>query len=504
MKKARIGLLPLYLELYDKILAPEKRKPLEAFYNSVAADFQQKGLEVVTAKICRLKAEFAAAIKSFEKAEADAIVTLHLAYSPSLESAEILAQTKLPVIVLDTTPDYDFSPSQSPERIMHNHGIHGVQDMCNLLMRCKKQFVIEAGHWKNSNVLERVVAKVRSAQMASALRHSRVGRIGKPFAGMGDFCVPPDVLEQKLGIQTVPGDFRRLSRINRSISAREVDAEIKNHKRQFAVRPGIEKAYQRSARVGLVVRRWMEEEKLTAFTANFMEITRKTGLPTMPFLEASLGMARGMGYAGEGDVLTAALVGALASVFPATTFTEMFCPDWKGETIFLSHMGEVNVHLLSGKPSLIEYPFIFGDLDNPVTAVGCLRAGKAIFVNLAPLPEDRFRLILAPVEMKTAKGKDKFSNSVRGWMKPTLPSRNMNLGRAGQPVPPLCSVGQGCPTLPTGKIATLAPNLRISNFLEDYSRLGGTHHAALVYDADLNLLSGLGTFMGWETVVLDN
>jgi L-arabinose isomerase len=391
----------------------------------------------------------------------DAIVTLHLAYSPSLESVEVLVRTRLPIIVLDTTPDFAFGPSQLPDRIMFNHGIHGVQDMCNLLMRNGKPFVIEAGHWKNSNVLERVVSRVRSARIASALQRSRVGQIGKAFAGMGDFVVPSDILKRKLGIETAPCDCRRLNRICNSISVRDIDAEIKNNKRQFAVRPGIEKAHQRSARIGLAVRRWVEQEKLTAFTVNFLDVTRATGLPTVPFLEASLGMARGIGYAGEGDVLTAALVGALASVFPETTFTEMFCPDWKGQTVFLSHMGEVNVNLLSGKPSLIEYPFIFGDLDNPAKSAGCLRGGQAVFVNLAPLPEDHFRLILAPVIMKRPKGRGQFSDSIRGWMKPSLP---------------------------------------VADFLADYSLAGGTHHAALIYNADMNILSGFGNLMGWETV----
>ena len=66
----------------------------------------------------------------------------------------------------------------------------------------------------------------------------------------------------------------------------------------------------------------------------------------MPFLEISRLMERGIGYAGEGDVLTAALVGALMKVYAETTFTEMFCPDWKGNSIMLSHMGEINVCLL--------------------------------------------------------------------------------------------------------------------------------------------------------------
>lgn len=462
MIKTKIGLLPLYLELYDRISKPGSRKPFEEFYETIAKDLARRGTEVIRVPVCRAKREFRTAVKTFEKARVDAIITLHLAYSPSLESAGVLASTKLPVIVLDTTPDYDFSPLQSPDKIMFNHGIHGVQDMCNLMIRNGKPFFIEAGHWRRSDVIDRALGQVLSARMASTFGKSRVGRIGKPFAGMGDFLVAGEALK-KMGIMTIVADCRQLGRAARNIAAHEVKSEISANLRECTTRDGISKAHERSVRTGLAVRRWVERERLTAFTFNFGDLKRSSGLPAVPFLEASIGMASGIGYAGEGDVLTAALVGALLSVYPETTFTEMFCPDWKNEMIFLSHMGEVNSKLLAGKPALVELPFIFGELDNPVKVAGRLRGGPAVFVNLAPLSGNRFRLILAQVCMARFGGSDRFADSVRGWMKPPIP---------------------------------------LADFLAAYSRAGGTHHAALAYDADIGVLSGFGHLMGWETVVI--
>ena len=134
MVEPKIGLLPLYIELYDKAV-PEARGRIDAFYETICGEMERRGVEVLRAPVCRLKNEFAAAVGSFEKAGAEAIVTLHLAYSPSLESAETLAKTSLPIIVLDTTPTYEYSPGQDPTELMFNHGIHGVQDMCNVLIR---------------------------------------------------------------------------------------------------------------------------------------------------------------------------------------------------------------------------------------------------------------------------------------------------------------------------------------------------------------------------------
>ena len=53
-------------------------------------------------------------------------------------------------------------------------------------------------------------------------------------------------------------------------------------------------------------------------------------------------MQRGVGYAGEGDAFTASLVGALLKNYKETSFVEIFCPDWKNDALFISHMGEMN------------------------------------------------------------------------------------------------------------------------------------------------------------------
>ena len=462
MKTTKIGLLPLYLELYDRML-PDHRAGMQAFLNTVADGLRRQGLGVVVAPVCRLAPEFRSAIATFEQAGVDAIVTLHLAYSPSLESAAALAATRLPVIVLDTTPDYEFGPRQAPERIMFNHGIHGVQDMCNLLLRNGKPFVIEAGHWQKSDVLKRVARQVVSARMASAMGRARVGRIGEPFQGMGDFAVPSAVLKRTLGVSTVAESGGTIKKLLAAIRPAEIQAEMAADRKRFAVTKLGAEAHRRSVHVGLAVRRWMEVERLTAWTVNFLAVNRKSGITTVPFLEAGKAMARGFGYAGEGDVLTAALTGALMAAYPDTTFTEMFCPDWKGNTIFLSHMGEVNVNLLAGRVRLEEMDYKFSDAENPVRALGCLRGGPAVFVNLAPLAGNRFRLIITSVTMQTVRGQDRMKDSVHGWFRPSM---------------------------------------SVANFLAAYSRAGGTHHAALVYGRAIPEIVGFGTFMGWETLVL--
>jgi L-arabinose isomerase len=290
-----------------------------------------------------------------------------------------------------------------------------------------------------------------------------VGLIGQPFKSMGDFAVTPAELKRTIGATVVPASTTRFRHIAARLTKKEIDAEIDACRRHFQVAAKDTAALTLTARASLTLRRWLETERLTAFSFNFLAAGPESGLPTVPFLEASQAMARGLGYAGEGDVLTATLVGALAGTFP-TTFTEMFCPDWRGDRVFLSHMGEVNVNLLAeARPRLSERTFSWPEGKRPLAAVGCLRAGPAVFVNLAPLGGGRYRLILAPGAMVAGGRNDRFMASVHGWFRPA------------QPVAP---------------------------FLAAYSRAGGTHHAALVYGKETETLRTLGHFMGWETVTI--
>jgi L-arabinose isomerase len=174
-------------------------------------------------------------------------------------------------------------------------------------------------------------------------------------------------------------------------------------------------------------------------------------------------MYEGLGYAGEGDVLTAALVGALLKLDPRTSFTEMFCPDWEGGTIFLSHMGEINPRVCPETAELVSRNNKYTDCAPAMYAKGLFMRGEALLVNLVPLSGNGFRLIVCPVSMEGAPD-SAFPESVRGWMRPTLP---------------------------------------IADFLARYSLLGGTHHAALVYGEKVDTLRTFAEILGFDLRVID-
>ena len=465
MKKVKIGFLPLYIKLYDDCGASVTSRPrLEPFYERLACELEGRGFEVIRNEFCRIKSEFAAAVEKFEKEGADCIVTWHAAYSPSLESIDALAGTDLPIIVLDTTETYDFSPAQDPAEISFCHGIHGVMDMCSLLRQRGKAYAVCAGHIEHSNVLDKVSGYVNAACAANALKGSRAGSIGGSFDGMGDFLIDDETLLSRFGVTAVYPKEGEIEALRTSVTDAEIEAEMKENTELFyEIEPIDADAHVETVRNCLAVRKFIENNDLDAFTINFRKIGGTSGITAMPFIEACKAMARGTGYAGEGDILTASLVGALLKSYSGTAFAEIFCPDWKNGSLLISHMGEYNLALTKAKPGYKKIKFIYADgaLD-PVVSYGCYRAGGAVFINLYK-SEEGYKLFISPIEMLDVPEKA-FEFKVRGWFKPSVP---------------------------------------MPEFLEKLSNAGATHHSAIIYDATVDQMKYFASLLGLPTVVVE-
>ncbi len=461
----KIGFLPLYVKLYDDI-SRSYRTRLEAFYETLACEFEKRGVEVVrTDDFCRLKPEFIAAVSKFEEAEVDAIVTLHMAYSPSLECIDALADTKLPIIVLDTTDTLEFTNESDDANVMYCHGIHGVMDMCSMFTQRGVAYAIAAGHWQESDVIDRVCGYARAARAANALKKAKVGLVGGSFAGMGDFRVGYGELNDRFGVKVHQPSKEEMAAYYAAVTDAELEAEMAENKALYDFEGEFnEDEYIMNIRACLAMRKYIAEKELTAFSVNFLKMgVDVSGIPSTPFLEACKSMEKGIGYAGEGDVMTAAFTGAFLQGYDETTFVEIFCPDWKNNTLLLSHMGEVNYRIADCKPVIKRKGAKYVEAaEFPYAGYTRMKGGKGCYINISRAYDD-YRLFVAPADMVSF-DHDNFVNDMRGWLKP-----------------------DGYTT---------------AEFLEEHSKWGATHHSIFVYGATVEEIDFFGQILDVETITL--
>lgn len=462
MNSIRLGLLPLFLRFYDEVL-PQLASNLEPFVDEVSQGLARHGVSVERTPVLRTLEQTESAIRDLSASGVEALATLHLAYAPSLEAAPALASSSLPLVLLDTTPDRDFGLGTDPARLLQNHGIHGVQDLASVLRRLGKPFRVVAGHLQDPEFLRRCRLALQAAKAAHRLRTMRVLRIGRAFPGMGDFSVADEDLQAGLGPTVDCHPVSALNEVVRSIGDSDLEAEAEADGRRFNLQCP-RSVLDRSNRVGLGLRRHLEAGRYGAFSLNFLCFDSERGpVDTVPFLECCKAMARGTGYAGEGDVLTAALTGAMLQGFARATFTEMFCPDWEGSTVFLSHMGEFNPAVASSTPVLYEKEFPFTPARNPATLAAAPESGPAVLVNLAPGPNRSFGLIAAPVEVLGDGTHPDLQRWVRGWVRPSVP---------------------------------------LPDFLESFSHHGGTHHSVLLLGVPCSAVVDFGHHLGLRTTII--
>ncbi|MCL5072341.1 MAG: hypothetical protein M1308_15850, partial [Actinobacteria bacterium] len=109
-------------------------------------------------------------------------------------------------------------------------------------------------------------------------------------------------------------------------------------------------------------------------------------------------------------------------------------------------------------PKLIRKDLPFIQVGNPAVAIGQFKEGEAVLVNFSPSLHG-YTLILSCIELIDLK--HDLEDSITGWIKPQMP---------------------------------------VNDFLSEYSRVGGSHHSAIVYGSVYDELLDFGKMMGCKII----
>ncbi|MEI6511911.1 MAG: hypothetical protein WCO51_01375, partial [bacterium] len=401
--KAKAGIILTSLELYRQCM-PELAGKLEEYWTGVLQNIVGDTAELHFTGVSHSPEEVSAAVSSCEAAKCALLVVLPLTYAPSGSAHTALANSKLPLLLVSTARDATLPYDMASDQIMANHAVHGIQDLANVLHRVGRTFEIIAGHHDDPKFSIKLLDSIKAAAGAQVLRHGRIGRLGEPFEGMLDFMFSPASVSQSLGLEIVTLEPSDLATLAGSIHTKRTAAFIDWVRNEFEVDPKFTDAdLADTANWSLALEGLADENGLDAIAMNFKTVN-DSGAPTLPFLGASRLMARGIGYAGESDVLTASLMAATAHLAGEATFTEMFCPDYERNEILLSHMGECNYALAdpSKKVWLAAKDFAFGKPVRIAVPVCQFRPGKVTLASLTEWNAGKFRLIVTTGEILKA------------------------------------------------------------------------------------------------------
>lgn len=396
----RVGLLALTLELYET-LAPSLRASREAWLRRAALPALQPHAEVMFRGAVFRRDDIEATVAEFEAAGMDAILLILLTYSPSQLSLPALQRTRLPIVIWNTQELLAVDRSFTVAAMIENHGVHGTQDLANVLTRAGIRFHYVTSAANDPRGLEELGDFFAAAAAARRLRSARIGMIGSPFPGMGDFAVDTTHLASTLGCSWT--NLTVEDYINRSAAASAADTDrlVTEYRQSYEVAADVSEAdLDATARAELALRGMVQDHRLDGLTYQFTAFGDDERTSTLPFVAASRLMADGIGFGGEGDLIAAAATAFFNWLNPPASFSEIFTIDFAGNSVFMSHMGEANVAMArrDRKMPLVARPTpITRTRDRQLALVISFEPGRATFAALTLGALGKWRIIAAPM-----------------------------------------------------------------------------------------------------------
>ncbi len=398
--KPRIGLLGVMQELYDAMLPGITER--QAGYAAEVAAALADVADVEAPPPARTRDDIDRTVRELEAKDLDGLLVVNLTYGPGMRVARALSGTSLPICLANIQPVPDVTAEWDMADLTYNQGIHGIQDTANALVRAGRPFSVVTDDWHADSFRDSIAIWARAAAAVTRWRSLRVAVFGHAMNSMGDIRVDEHALLRALGPQVDWLSPGKLHRAIAEVSDGDVAKLIAAEDEQFEIDSRLSAEEREDhARMQLAIEGILTEGGYGSYSAHFDAIGDDGRFNRLPLAAASSLMAKGYGYAAEGDALTAALMSAGQTLLGDTQFTEMYAMDFPTDSILMSHMGEGNWRLArQDRPvRLIKRPLGIGGLDDPPTFLFQYQTGPATLATLVSLGGERFRLLVCEGEI---------------------------------------------------------------------------------------------------------
>ncbi len=462
----KIGIVPVMISLYERLI-PTLREKLNRITNNIIrqlANYNDYKLEAVAADVSSTVEQIQSAIIELEKQNVDILIIGNISYCESGVIYEALKDVDLPILLWPIQEMYEVIPEEfDAETLTLNHGVHGTQDIANILQKNDVPFGVIHGHYQQKEFADELIEWARAGRILQAMKKSNPLQIGGWFENMLDLQVDNAEFIRKMNLNINRISADEFAQSLRNVSQSDVVGVLDTYKEQFLIADDVSsEMLEKSARNECALRRLISKSDSNAVGINFLTLANHPDIADGLHISASRLMSESVGYGGEGDFITAMLVRGLLAISDDVTFTEIFSVDYANNRLVLRHWGEGNINIARSMPRVIASKF--SDRIEAEFAVSDFefKSGLAAIVNLNADKAGRGRL--------------------------TVIAGNI--------------IGEHLPKI-KGPRAIFKPNMpNVTDVLNRYAYAGGSHHLAMIYVDSLDMFEKLTRLAGWDLYVI--
>lgn len=286
-----------------------------------------------------------------------------------------------------------------------NQSAHGDREFGFMMSRMRINRKVVVGHWKDAESLEKINDWTRAAAGWHDWQGAKYVRFGDNMRFVAVTDGDKVEAEMKFGYSVNTHGIGDLVQVIDGISDAEVDTLIAEYADTYSLVPSLLKGGEQheslrdAARIELGLESFLKAGHFKGFTDTFEDLH---GMKQLPGIAAQRLMAKGYGFAGEGDWKTAALVRAMKVMGSGLKggnsfmedYTYHFHPD--NRLVLGAHMLEICPSIADGKPSCEIHPLGIGGKADPVRLVFNSGSGPAINASIVDMG-NRFRLLVNDV-----------------------------------------------------------------------------------------------------------
>jgi L-arabinose isomerase len=407
LKKLELWFITGSQHLYGE----ETLKQVEQHSSSIAVHLngdEEMAVSIVVKPVVKSAEEiFSACQEANNAAQCIGLILWMHTFSPSKMWIRGLSILRKPILHLHTQFNAEIPWGDIDMDFMNlNQSAHGDREFGFMLTRMRISRKVVVGHWKDKEVIKNISSWSRSAAGWNDWQGARFVRFGDNMRQVAVTEGDKVEAELKFGYSVNTHGIGDLVESVNGVSDKSVDVLCEEYADNYLLAKKLKKGGEKhaslrdAARIEIGLETFLKYGNFKGFTDTFEDLH---GLAQLPGIAVQRLMAKGYGFAGEGDWKTAALVRAMKVMAIGLPGGNSFMEDYtyhfepKNEMVLGAHMLEICESIANERPKCEIHPLGIGGKSDPVRLVFNSGAGAAINVCMVGMG-NRYRMVLNEVE----------------------------------------------------------------------------------------------------------